>query len=228
MDELTQAADLLQQHYGRLDLDGYRSDWVGCVRYILERQWSPKKFAKSWPELAETWLVDVDEVARVRREELWDLLQSHSGSASLVAFLHKLAKWWDGQVTAGHDPLESEFARFEPESEDPSTEWQREVFRQDRSLAARLACVIFGSTQFPVTRGIWRAACRHNWISWHDDPADTPGHFEQGLARNQIDFAQFAEWMILLGDDFCGPKPKCLGCPLLPLLGPEGPCEPDE
>lgn len=233
LDEMTHAIDLLERHYGRLDLEDYRSSWASCVRFILERQMSVSKFAKAWPELTESWLCDVQEVARVRREELWELLQTQGISASLVAFLHKLAKWWQDQIEQGHDPLESDFVRVEVDSDESDaimsqSEWHREVFRQDRTLAGRVACVIFGARQFPMTRGVWRVSCRHQWTSWHDDAGDASSFFEQFLAHSPVDFAQFAEWMILVSADFCGAKPKCQTCPLQPLLGPGGPCEPEE
>jgi len=230
-DELTRAVDLLERHYGRLGLEEYRSGWPGCLRYILERQLSKSKFIKAWPELEDSWLNNVQELAQARREELWDFLQQFGVSASLMAFLHKLAKWWINQVAQGRDPLETEFVRVDSEEFDIATsrtEWQREVMRQDRTLAARLACVVFASRQFPATRAVWRVACRHQWVSWQDDPLETAGLFEQFLARSQVDFAQFAEWMIQVGEEFCGAKPKCLTCPLQSVLSPSGPCEPDD
>jgi hypothetical protein len=226
--DFLRAIELLERHYGRLDLDACRLNWAGSVRFVLERQWSATKFAKIWPELSETWLVDVEEVARCRREELWEFLQNHECNASLVAFLHKLAIWWQAEVEQGRDPLDSTFQATDADSEEAATEWQKLVVRQDRSLATRLACVIFGARQFPITRGIWRVACRHEWISWHDDPADAPGFFEAQLARVPIDFAQVSEWLIQVAEDYCGGKSKCPTCPLLPLLGPNGPCEFEE
>lgn len=221
------AAELLEKHYGRIDLDACRADWLGCVRFLLEREWSAAKLAKSWPELSESWLIDVDEVARSRREELWEFLQGQGFSASLVAFVHKLAIWWHRETEQGRDPLRSTFVTANDDPDEPASAWQKEVVRQDRGLAARLACVVFGARQFPMSRGIWRVGCRHQWISWHDDPAEAPDFFEHAISRLPVDFAQGAEWLIQLGEDFCTPKPKCVSCPLLPLLGPNGPCEPE-
>lgn len=224
------AISLLERHYGRIDVDAYRQDWRSCVRFILERQWPPTKFAKIYPDLQDTWLNDVADVAACRREELWEFLQLHGCSATLVAFLHKLAQWWQNQIDQGRDPLESpasEFQRSDCDTDSPASTWQRVVARQDRGLAARLACVVFGSRQFPITRGIWRVACRHSWMAWHDDPTDATGYFDVELAKTPASFAQATEWLTRVGEDFCGAKPKCESCPLMPLLGTSGPCEPD-
>lgn len=233
---INQAAEMLEQHYGRFDFDEWRSSWAACVHYVLDTQWSSSKLAKAWPELCETWLTQVDETAQAKREELWELLKPHGASASLVAFLHKLARWWQSQVRQGIDPLENEYGHAlqtiqdgnDLEEELPKSEWHREVVRQDRTLANRLACAVFGAHQFPITRGIWRVGCRHDWISWHDDPQETAGFFEHQASRGTVDFAQFAEGLIRVAEDFCGAKPKCGDCPLGPLLGPGGPSEPDE
>ncbi|MDB5388404.1 MAG: nth 3 [Planctomycetaceae bacterium] len=222
------AIDLLERHYGRIDLDVYRCNWQGCVRFVLERQLSRTKFTQAWTELGESWLCDVQEVARCRREELWEFLQQYDCSASLVAFLHKLAVWWQEQIDLGQDPLESiDPTQFRPDSDDdtPPSTWSKDVARQDRSLANRVACVVFRSQHLPLTRGIWRIACRHQWTSWHDDPSETAEFFEQRLRSPAIDFAQLSEWLIQVGEDFCRTKPKCATCPLLSILGPDGPCE---
>ena len=218
-ERLLEAGELLQTHYGRLDFDNYR-EWPGLVQFLLERILSRSKFAKAWPEIADSWLMSVDDVARGTRSELLELLQPHGGNASTIALLHRLAVWWQRQVDQGEAPFETGSLHLE-------TAWE-ELSRQDAVLITRLFSVMGGLRKMPVNRGVWRVACRHRWLSWHDDPAEVPGYFEQGVADSAIEVGQLGEWLIQVGDDYCGPKPKCAGCPLEPLLGESGVCEPEE
>lgn len=219
-ERLLAAAERLQSHYGRLDLDVYRTGWGGLVRFVLERLISKAKFAKAWPELAAGWLMSVEEVAGGSRAELMELLKPHGGSATTVALLHRLAVWWQRQVDAGQIPLDSTQSNLE-------ADWT-ELSSHDSIWITRIFCVIGGLTKFPLTRATWRVACRHRWLSWYDDPGEAPAFFEQGAKDTSIELRQLAEWLIRVGDDHCGPTPKCTGCPLEPLLGSQGICEPGE
>lgn len=219
-ERLLAAAERLQAHYGRLDLDEYRGTWAGLTRFILERLISKPKFAKAWPEISTGWLMSVDEVARGSRAELLEYLKPHGGSATTVALLHRLAVWWQRKLDAGCSPLE-------PEQSNRETDWA-ELSAHDSIWITRVFCVIGGLQRFPVTRAAWRVACRHRWLAWHDDPCEAPAFFEQGTADSSFELGQLAEWLIRVGDDYCGPTPKCSGCPLQPLLGPNGICEPED
>lgn len=218
-EQLVAAAQLLQNHYGRLDVDSYRG-WPGVVQFLLERLLSKAKFAKAWPEIAESWLMSVEDVAAVPRSELLELLQPYGGSPSTVALLHRLAVWWQRQVETGETP-------FEPGAFAGEAAWA-ELARQDTIWVTRLFSVLGGLRKMPVNRGVWRVACRHRWMSWHEDPEEIPGYFEQGVAETPWGVGQLGEWLIQVGDDYCGTKPKCAGCPLEPLLGENGVCEPAE
>ncbi len=219
-DRLLAAAELLQAHYGRLDLETYRDGWRGLVRFVLERQLSPAKLARAWPEIETSWVLSVDEVARGTRGELLEFLQPYGGNATLVAVLQRMAAWWQQQLDDGLTPFDTNTSTLE-------SAWS-ELSAQDRTWVTRLFCVIGGLKKYPLTRASWRVACRHRWLSWYDDSAEIPEFFEQALRDSPIELGQFAEWLIQVGDDYCGPKPKCTACPLLPLLGPAGICEPDE
>lgn len=219
-ERLLAAADLLQTHYGRLNLETYRDGWAGLVRFTLERQLSAAKFAKSWPEIEASWVLSVEEVARGTRGELLEFLQPFGGNATAVAVLHRLAVWWQQQIERGLTPFDSDNSNLE-------ASWS-ELSQHDRIGITRLFCVIGGLQKYPLTRASWRVACRHRWLSWYDDSDEIPEFFEQGLRETPIELGQFAEWLIQVGDDYCGPKPKCAACPLQPLLGLRGICEPDE
>ncbi len=219
-ERLLAAGSLLQKHYGKIDLDSYRCGWEGLVRFVLERILSAKKFAQAWTDLRESWLLTVADVAQAQRSDLVELLQPHGVSMTNIAFVHRLARWWQQQLDAGLSPLESSRSSLE-------AQWEA-LSAHDPIWITRIFCVIGGINKFPMTRANWRVACRHQWISWHDDPSEASTCFESGVADSPVELGQLAEWMIRVGDDFCGPKPKCAGCPLESLLGPNGPCEPDE
>ena len=219
-ERLLAAADLLQTHYGRLDLDTYRDGWQGLVRFVLEREISPKKFAQAWPGIEASWVLSVEEVARGTRGERLEFLQPHGGNATCVSILHRMAGWWQQRLDQGESPFDATSSQLE-------SAWSK-LAKQDRIGITRLFCTIGGLQKYPLTRASWRVACRHRWLSWYDDSEEIPEFFEQGLRDSHIELGQFAEWLIRVGDDYCGPKPKCAQCPLQPLLGPDGICEPDE
>lgn len=214
------AANLLERQYGRTDLESYRAGWRGLVRFVLERAMSSKKFARSWKDLEESWLMSVTEVAQSTRSDLLELLDSYGVSQSTVALLHRLAVWWQAQVDAGQTPFESSGVSLDAQWEGLAT--------HDPIWITRIFCVIGGLRKFPVTRGSWRVACRHGWLSWHDDPSEVPDFFASSADGTPFELGQLAEWLIRVGEEYCGPKAKCAGCPLDSLLGPHGPCEPDE
>lgn len=214
------AAVQLQQYYGRIDTGTYRSGWEGTLRFLLERMLNAKKFQRAWPELKDSWLNSPLSVAQAPRADLFELLEPYGVSAANVALLHRLARWWHAQEESGATPFSTSPVTLESQWEELST--------QDRVWITRLFCVVGGLNRFPVTRAVWRVACRHKWQSWHDDPSETPALFESGNGDRRYDQAEFAEWMIRVGEDFCGPKPKCATCPLQSLLDPDGPCDPDD
>lgn len=219
-ERLQSAAAMLQKHYGRSDLATYRTGWEGMVRFLCERILSVKRFTKAWPDLEASWLLSAAEVADAQRSALFELLEPHGVSATNVALIHRLAKWWQQQLESGVTP-------FEPSGFGLEAQWE-ELSAHDPIWITRIFCVVGGMRKFPLTRANWRVACRHGWISWYDDPSEAPGFFESGTGEHPDELSQLAEWLIRVGDDFCGPKPKCAGCPLEPLLGSNGPCEPDD
>lgn len=213
------AAQLLERRYGRLDLEAFRSGWEGLVRFVLERALSPKKLDKARSALADSWLFAVDEVAQSTRSDLLELVESHGISSEIVALLHRLAIWWQRELDEGRTPLQPNSAGLEEQ-------WE-ELSARDRNWITRIFCVIGGLNKFPLSRGIWRVACRHGWLSWHDAAEEVSGFYESAAADQPYEPGQLAEWFLQLGDDYCGPKPKCVGCPLESLLGPNGPSEPE-
>lgn len=211
---------LLEQRYGRTDWDQYRSSWSGLVQFVLERAVSGKKFPKAWAALEESWLLSAEDVAQASKSDLFELVEPYGISAEIVALLHRLAIWWQREIDAGCTPFQG--SRSELESQ-----WE-ELSIRDANWITRIFCGLGGLNKFPMSRGIWRIACRHGWLSWHDEPDELSSFYGQ-LAINQgLEPGQLAEWIIQTGDDYCKARAKCVGCPLESILGPSGPCEPPE
>ena len=49
--------------------------------------------------------------------------------------------------------------------------------------------------------------------------------FESRLERNTPMFNEYHALIVRLGKEFCGPSPKCEGCPLQEMLPAEGPLD---
>lgn len=70
-----------------------------------------------------------------------------------------------------------------------------------------------------------RVVMRHGWMEPEADYHQLKDFFESGLEREAPLFNEYHALIVRVGKDFCGPRPKCQGCPLKCLLPAGGPRE---
>jgi endonuclease-3 related protein len=140
--------------------------------------------------------------------------------ANNAAPLPALAQWWLRRIGHG-DALEILQSR-------PLANWQEEL-RAIRGvnweLADRILLVVGDFPVYPIDRGSLRIAARHGWMEITAEYDDWQEFFVGSLRDSNIKLAQFAEWNMRAGRDFCGTRPKCDDCPLKSLLPARGPVQ---
>ncbi|MFO0956290.1 MAG: endonuclease III [Isosphaeraceae bacterium] len=172
--------------------------------------------------LLDEGLLDVAVLAEAAPSELEGRLSDHPRALnrSAVLVLQRLAAWLlerSGGDLPGLDGM--------------ATEELREGLRSVRGLGPttidRIVLRAFGRPRFPVGAGVYRVAVRHGWF----DPTaeyDEAHSILSGLApEDPVALASAARGLSKVADRYCKPGvPKCERCPLKPLLGPEGPIDP--
>lgn len=69
-----------------------------------------------------------------------------------------------------------------------------------------------------------RVAKRHAWIEPEADYYALQDLFHSALPAETALFNEYHALLVKVGKEHCGPKPKCAGCPLEPLLPAGGVC----
>jgi endonuclease-3 related protein len=72
------------------------------------------------------------------------------------------------------------------------------------------------------TRRIWS---RHGWVEGDVKYEPLRAYFEDSLAADIGLFKEYHGLIVFTGKDHCRRRPRCEGCPLKPMLPPEGPLE---
>ena len=175
----------------------------------------PEKFK---PDGEEAIPLDrAEELVDLPLEVLQETLKKTGRDSRRAAALLGLAAWWPG--------------------DDPEEAWRDDHQRRREELTAirgighelvdRILLVVLEVPTMPLSRSALRIGCRHGWSgleSEYDEWQHLFGHSSEvsGIPLRQIDL--LINW---IGQSHCGPRPKCEGCPLEPLLPDGGPYEPE-
>ena len=175
----------------------------------------PEKFK---PDGEEAIPLDrAEELVDLPLEVLQETVKKTGRDSRRAAALLGLAAWWPG--------------------DDPEEAWRDDHQRRREELTAsrgighelvdRILLVVLAVPTMPLSRSALRIGCRHGWSgleSEYDEWQHLFGHSSEvsGIPLRQIDL--LINW---IGQSHCGPRPKCEGCPLEPLLPDGGPYEPE-
>ena len=158
------------------------------------------------------------ECADAHLEEIEEAFGKSSRGSNQAALLKKLAGWW---MTSFGNELDAEW--------DGSTDRWRESLRSIRGVnhetADRLLLLVAEKPAWPVSRASIRIACRHGWIEPTAEYDEWQSLFVRGCDSNVDALRALSSRFDEIGRTHCGPKPKCEGCPLAPLLPSGGPRE---
>jgi endonuclease-3 related protein len=77
---------------------------------------------------------------------------------------------------------------------------------------------------FVIDKYTWRMLVRHAWIGRTTRYDQMQKFFQRRLPADAAQFGEFHALLVRLGNDRCGARPRCDGCPLESLLPGGGPC----
>jgi endonuclease-3 related protein len=162
-----------------------------------------------WSWLAETALASPEETRGASATALVEVLEQRKLPGERARPVRRLAEWWS-------EPSPLTRASLSEES--------RAALRQATGLSLelldQLLLLVGHRSAFPISRGAQRIACRHGWMDPQSEYADWQAFFTRA-ADDPAELASLWQGLLRTAADFCGPKPKCEGCPLAPML-PEG------
>lgn len=214
---LQSATGLLRQYYGPQDQPGPPGRWDTLVKVVL---WGAPT-GKKPVDLDDSPLASPQETVQASVVTLADVLKSVPHGRRKAPALKLLAGWW---ILHFGNELESDWGG------------NLEVYRDELcrlrgvrvELADRILLFVGGRPTYPIDRAAIRITCRHGWLGLESEYDEWQSFFVQGLDRSIDGLREFSQWAGRVGKDFCGPAPKCDGCPLNPLLPAGGPYELDQ
>ncbi len=218
--QLQNAVGLLNPHFGRGVSSGMLASWPTLVNVVADRtklddatgQWIQNSVLET-PASASS--AEVDEIVAA--------LDRVPRSRQKATVLKPLADWWVKRFGDQIDTDTDEWGR----AAETILEELRRIRGVSLELADRILLFVGGVPVYPLDRASMRVACRHGWLGFESEYDEWQSYFVQGCDADRVALQQFSDWLRRVGSEFCGPKPKCDGCPLAPLLPDGGPYEPD-
>lgn len=188
------------------------SPWRLTVAIVLHQGRKSALADADWSWLSETVLTSPEETASARA--LVEILEERTFPSDRARSLQKLARWWGHGDDAS--PFETASLAEEGRAE------LRKATGLSLDVLDQLLLLVGKRLAFPISRGIQRIACRHGWMDPQSEYADWQAFFTRA-ADDPAERASLWQGLTRTAADFCGPRPKCDGCPLAPLLPESGP-----
>ena len=137
--------------------------------------------------------------------------------------LRKLAEWWLSHFD--RNPARQAEGRILNE---PAVSQLRRIPGISREMSDRILLFALGVPVAPIGRAALRVGCRHAWCELEDEAEEWQGWVKRWANLAGMDLWQLVLWIDQVGSQWCGPQPRCEGCPLAPFLPPGGPRDPAE
>ena len=181
-------------------------DWEVLLPLVLERRRRGKKAGRLAP--VESPVLDPQACADLSlaavEEELRELGYSEQSAPVLLA----LSRW-----------------RRDCDSARSASDRLEHVKGVGRELADRIRLFVLGESVAPVGRAQVRICCRHGWLDMQTELDDWQSTLRGWADGMNVELSTLIRALDEIGARWCGPRPKCLGCPLEPLLPDGGPIE---
>jgi endonuclease III len=192
--------------------------WATALDLVAPRRRAPRRAS------ADSRLIAEGPAGCVNREphELAALLEAEQRSGSRAAPLRKLAQWWQSQIE--HRAEAHAGRRFLDEE---AVNQLRRISGISQELSDRIRLFALGEPVVPVGRAALRVGCRHAWCELDCDSEEWQAWFRNWADVAGVELWQLVHWIDEVGSQWCGPQPRCEGCPLAEFLPPGGPREPE-
>lgn len=215
---LAAADEHLRAAYGSAEVSSASSTWRLVLRLLLSGP-GPEPEAVTGV-LDSTAFTSPESLSGMTAGQLVELLAKVPRGPQKASLLRSVGAWWHAEF---QDELSPEWNR--------GVEFYRESLRKIRGLGPatvdELLLFAAGLPVFPIDRGTIRVAVRHGWLDLPVEDEEAQSVFAGGLRNAAIDAPSFSILLSRVASTHCGREPKCDGCPLQPLLPPNGPLNPD-
>lgn len=192
--------------------------WAAALDLVAPR----RRSARQAPEVSRLGTEGPAPFVNREPHELAALLEAEQRSGSRVALLRKLAAWW----LARGEPNSASLPRGRSLDEQ-SVNQLRRISGVSQELADRIRLFALGEPVVPVGRATLRVGCRHTWCELDSDLEEWQAWLRNWAAAADVATWQLVLWIDEVGSRWCGPQPRCEGCPLAEFLPPGGPREPE-
>lgn len=210
----------LRAAYGSPELPESSAGWTLFVRMLLVGSSAAALSHAAREAIESPSLANPAATAQTSTGELVELLGKVPRGPQKASLLRAVGDWW--LKTFGNEvtPKWSQ-----------GLEYYRESLRKIRGLGPatvdEMLMFVARLAVFPLDRGTLRVAIRHGWLDLPVEDEESQAFFVRGLKEAAIDPREFSQLLARVAEAHCGREPKCDGCPLQPLLPPNGPLNPD-
>ncbi len=223
MTELTRLANAdahLRAAYGSPELPESSSGWQRFVRTLLIGPVADPISEAVREALESSALACPQATSQTSTADLVELLAKVPRGSQKASLLRTTANWW---LTTFGDTDEPDWSH--------GLDYYRESLRKIRGLGPatvdELLLFVARLDVFSLDRGTLRVAIRHGWLDLPVEDDESQAFFVRGLRDAAIDLREFSRLITRVAEAHCGREPRCDGCPLQPLLPPNGPLNPD-
>jgi endonuclease-3 related protein len=217
---LASATERLQAVYGMREIPELANTWSMFLYVLLAGPTVGPVTTAVITLLESVALASPQQTSQKTTGQLVELLAPVPRGPQKASLLRLVAEWWLTQFGNDCSPDWSRCPDF-----------YRESLRRIKGLGPATVdeLLLFAAKLpvFPINRGTLRVAIRHGWLDLPIDDEEAQSFFVQGLTDANIELTDFAQLVSKVAEAHCGREPKCDGCPLQPLLPPNGPLNPE-
>ena len=223
MTELSRLANAnahLRAAYGTPEIPASLNAWTFFLRVLLVGPIADEPSSSLKNVLEASALITPRATLQTPAGHLVELLAPVPRGPQKASLLRSVSEWW---LTQFGDACSPEWSQ--------GLEFYRESLRKIRGLGPatvdELLMFVARLAVFPLDRGTLRVAIRHGWLDIPLEDDEGQSFFVSGLNQADIDPREFSRLVSRVAEAHCGREPKCEGCPLQPLLPPNGPLNPE-
>ncbi len=208
---LPQAFELLAAHFGPQRWWPGDTPFEVVVGAILTQNTNWTNVERALQQLREASLLELEAVEALPVAELAELIRP-AGYYRLKA---QRLKNFVGCVTT---QFEGSLERLFEQSLDDLRESLLSINGIGPETADSIMLYAAKKPIFVVDTYTSRVLKRHGWIDFEADYFAIQGYFHDQLPADTGLFNEYHALLVKVGKEHCGPRPRCEGCPLAPLL----------
>lgn len=217
---LANAVLQLRSAYGSPEPIESPNQWATFLRVLLTGPGRGESQELVRAVLASPPLDSAGALSKASTGQLVERLSAIPRGAQKASLIRAVAEWWLAQFGDQADGAWTKDLQFYRES-------LRRIKGLGPATVDELLLFVAKLPVFPVSRGAMRVAVRHGWLDLPLEDSEAQDVFVRGLADSPVELGAAFQLLSQVAEAHCGREPQCDGCPLQPLLPPNGPLNPD-